>query len=381
MENRKVLLVIDWSNIMYRSLFMHQLYNKNGCTYDRKEDMQSFIYKFAVDACSIINMFKPNKVILATDGQKSWRKNILDTYKSNRVKNENINWENIYTCSNDLQKIMQNAGIDVCYVDHGEADDIMAMCKENVFEKYNDYNIIIVSADADIRQLIDFNKDNKQYCVVYNTTGRGVGSKRRMYATQSFIDWVNTEETCDIFFDGVDDNKHYIKDLLSANPIIDLTVDNPDDVVLSKILCGDDGDDVPAFYGYYNNGKWVRITPSKSKKILSLTNTTTINEFLNVPADKLKSVFETVCKREICDIDFAERLKRQRTLVELASDNFPDDIRDYKETVSYILANSQNKSFVNMQAADLFKGTEYETANKRKALDAEVLIELNKLIN
>ncbi len=35
-------------------------------------------------------------------------------------------------------------------IDHCEADDIAAMCKETVFEKYPDYNIIIVSADADM---------------------------------------------------------------------------------------------------------------------------------------------------------------------------------------------------------------------------------------
>lgn len=39
----------------------------------------------------------------------------------------------------------------VAKVEHCEADDIAAMCKEIVFEKYPNYNVIIVSADADIR--------------------------------------------------------------------------------------------------------------------------------------------------------------------------------------------------------------------------------------
>jgi hypothetical protein len=39
----------------------------------------------------------------------------------------------------------------VAQVEHCEADDIVALCKEVVFEKYHNYNIIIVSADADLR--------------------------------------------------------------------------------------------------------------------------------------------------------------------------------------------------------------------------------------
>jgi len=38
MQTNKVLLVLDWSNLMFRLLFMNSLYGKVG-NYDRIEDM------------------------------------------------------------------------------------------------------------------------------------------------------------------------------------------------------------------------------------------------------------------------------------------------------------------------------------------------------
>jgi hypothetical protein len=162
----------------------------------------------------------------------------------------------------------------IANVDHCEADDIAAMCKESVFENHPDYNIIIVSADADIRQLIDFNEVTNQYCLVYNTTGRGKGSKRHLYATESFKNWLNTTDgensNFDIFFENQDLSKQYIKNILNNNTLIELDVENPNDVVLNKIFCGDDGDCVPSFYTWYKNGKNTRITPSKERKVREL---------------------------------------------------------------------------------------------------------------
>ena len=92
--SNKVLLVIDYSNILFRSLFINQLYSTSGMkTYESEAEMKSFIYKFAMDLCSIMNIFKPNNVIIATDSQHAWRKDILpgeDGYKSNRQKSESI---------------------------------------------------------------------------------------------------------------------------------------------------------------------------------------------------------------------------------------------------------------------------------------------------
>ena len=381
--NSKVLLVIDWSNLMFRSLYIHKIFGHVVSGYELEEDLKSFTNKFAVDVCSVINMFNPSNIIIATDGQHAWRKNILpgtDGYKSNRDKDPNVNWENIYKCSDDLLEILRKRNMHVANVEHAEADDIIALIKEDVFEKHPDYNIIIVSADADIRQLISFNKETKQFCVVYNTTGRGKNSNRRMYVTKEFMDWYNEPEVNDIFFTSFDPQKYYVKELIRTNSIIELYPDNPNMVVLNKILCGDDGDNVPSFYGYYKNGKLIRITPLKAKKILEQTGSDSVQSLVE-NINKMPDALDKICKKHVDDIDYNERLLRQRQLVELNSEMFPKYICDYKETIDYMVRNCSGTSFQNMRAQELLKGTEYEGANKKKALTAAVFSDLEKKLS
>ena len=388
MENKKILLVLDWSNLLFRSLFMNSLYNQNS-GYNRIEELKSFMYKFTTDICSIVNIFRPNNIIVASDAQHAWRKevlpgdNVTPGYKSNRKKNENINWDNIYKCSDDLQEILKKYSMHIAKIERCEADDIAALCKEVVFEKYPDYNIIIVSADADIRQLIDFNEVTNQYCIVYNTTSRGKGGKRALYVTDTFNNWLNENDessSFDIFFENQDLSKQYIKNILNNNSLVELTIENPNNIVLNKIFCGDDGDCVPSFYNWYNNGKSVRITPSKEKKVRELIGINNVADLIK-GKNLLKPVFEKICKKEITDIDFDERLQRQRVLVELNSSLFPDYIQDYKQEIDKMIQDTPTVGFQNIKSSIILEGTEYEGYDKKKVLEAEIFKGMEKYMS
>lgn len=379
MKTNKTILCLDWSNILFRSLFINQLYGTK-MTYDNIEDCQSFIYKFATDVCSIINIFKPNNVILLTDSQHAWRKDVLpgeDGYKSNRQKQEGVNWDNIFKCSDDLKQLFKNAGCHVAEYEHSEADDMAALCKEVIFEKYHDYNLIIVSADADLRQLIDFDPLTNQYCAVYNTIVKGKTGKRFLYITQEMQGWLDKEDQVDIFFSNVDESKQYIKDIVSQNVKIGIEVENPNEILLHKIFCGDDGDCVPSFYSWIHNGKSVRITPAKERKIRETLGIKTIADLIQAK-DNLKPLIESIAKKDVNDININERLHRQRTLVELNSSLFPKDIQSYKDTVDYMIQSTGETVFANMKAANILKGTEYENSNKPKALTASVFKDMEK---
>ena len=379
MKTNKTILCLDWSNILFRSLFINQLYGTK-MTYDNIEDCQSFIYKFATDVCSIINIFKPNNVILLTDSQHAWRKDVLpgeDGYKSNRQKQEGVNWDNIFKCSDDLKQLFKNAGCHVAEYEHSEADDMAALCKEVIFEKYHDYNLIIVSADADLRQLIDFDPLTNQYCAVYNTIVKGKTGKRFLYITQEMQNWLDKEDQVDIFFSNVDESKQYIKDIIAQNVKIGIEIENPNEILLHKIFCGDDGDCVPSFYSWIHNGKSVRITPAKERKIRETLGIKTIADLIQAK-DNLKPLIESVAKKEVNDININERLQRQRILVELNSSLFPKDIQSYKDTIDYMVQSTGDTIFANMKAANILKGSEYENSNKPKALTASVFKDMEK---
>lgn len=378
-----IILLLDWSNLMFRSLFLHKLYEVTA-GYEREEDMKSFTHKFAVDICSIINLIKPMHTIICCDSQDAWRKDILpgeDGYKGNREKDKNINWENIYKCSDDLLKILEKQpGISVCMTSRAEADDLTAMIKEVVFEKYPQYSLIVVSSDADLQQLLDFNLNNKQFCIVYNTVAKVTTKKKHMYVPKSFKDWLDAPEVCDIFFTNynMDIMKKYFKDLLAQNANIEMVVKDSDEVLLNKILCGDDGDNVPAFYSFYKNGKLVRVTQKRSEKMMNIIGARNLKE-LTANIGQFADVMKTVFKIDEVNCDCKKRLERQKLLVELDSRLFPENIRDYKSTIDYIVGNIRNSGFRYIKADDILKGTPYEGWGKRRALEADIFKEFNKL--
>ena len=378
--NKKVLLVLDWSNLMFRSLFMTHLFGQ-GINYNSKEDINAFVAKFTTDVLFLLKIFNPNNVILATDATHAWRKDILtgiDGYKSNRKKDDFYNWDNIFQASDDLQNIFKSKGITIAKVNHGEADDITALCKELIFEKYPDWNIIIVSADADIRQLIDFKEDTKQYCLVYNTIGKRKGGKRSLYVTKEFLNWFNRPQVNDIFFSNSDYSRDYISRLLVNNSTIDLVEENPNDVVLGKIFCGDDGDCVPAFYEYYKNGKKIRVTNSKFKKLQEALEFNNINELV----DKdflIKGKLSEILKHTIDDIDCHEILQRQRVLVELNSKLFPDNVKEYKNVLDKKINTTLNINYQSLKTITFLQGSKFEKVyQEQKAQEAEIFKGLDK---
>ena len=378
-QKGETVLVLDYANFFFRAFHMSLIVNPNVGDYTREEDLVSFGYKLMTDIVSIYNIFKPRHLVLAMDGKNAWRKAILpEEYKAQRVKDENVNWEMLFGDSNDIQKILHDKlGAIVTMRDHAEGDDMMCMIKECLWNRPEAMNIIIVSSDADLRQLIDFNKETSQYCIVYNQIARPKTKKRRLYINQDFKNWLEDDQV-DIFFSNFDPIKNAINMILQNNKQIETYVENPNNVVLSKIFCGDDSDQVPSFYSYYRNGKSSRVTPSKYQKIVEMLNITEVKSLCE-QSTKLSDAIEKVCKVRPDDIDIDERLMRQRKLVELNSELFPENIREYKETIEYMLRNNIPRvSTENLKAAEILANTKYSDGGKKKTLEAEVFRDFDR---
>lgn len=379
-QKGETVLVLDFANIFFRAYHMSLVVNPNVGDYTREEDLVAFGYKLMTDFVYIYNIFKPKHLVIAMDGKNAWRKSILpEEYKALRVKDENVNWEMLYAVSDDIQNILKKKlGAVLATRDHAEGDDIMCMIKECLWNQPDAMNIIIISSDADLRQLIGFNKNTSQYCIVYNPIARPKTKKRRLYVTKDFKDWLDDDQV-DIFFSNFDPIKNAVTMILQNNKQIELWIENPDDIVLSKIFCGDDSDQVPSFYSYYRNGKASRVTPSKYQKIVEMLNIKNV-KMLCEQAPKLSEAIEKVCKVKPDDIDINERLLRQRKLVELNSELFPEKIREYKETLDYMLRNNISRTnTLPLKAADLLVGTRYEDGNQKKTLEAEVFRDFDNL--
>ena len=230
--------------------------------YDTQEECGIMARKIAMDMAFILRVFAPDRVIIACDAKHPWREKVYDDipgmdYKGNRVKDETKNWNNIFNTINSLKDIFESKGCIVCEIDNTEADDIAAMIKSTLFDKLGQ-NVILVSSDKDWCQLVDYKvdsvKNQHSYCIVYNPITNNKG-KKKVYAVKECIEWMNTPEIANIFFSNYDQGKEILKSALKKDAKMEYEAIDPQHVLLEKIICGDDGDNVPGFYEFYNNGK------------------------------------------------------------------------------------------------------------------------------
>ena len=105
----------------------------------------------------LINLFNPDKLTIACDGSKLWRKHFYPEYKANRKAQRTevpIDWDLFGKTRDEMLADLPNIyPIKSIYVKHAEADDIIAV----LTKKYHqEEEIIAVTGDADIHQLFRF---------------------------------------------------------------------------------------------------------------------------------------------------------------------------------------------------------------------------------
>lgn len=380
---KRNILVMDWSNMSFRSLYTSQ-WSSHSLSYDSDEEISNFVGKLATDICMILRTFDPDKALFAVDAQNPWRKDWLEDqevgYKGQRERNKSMNWDNIFQAMKDLQGIMEEKGFDFLYKERAEADDMMCLSKETVFKRFPDCNIIIVSSDADIRQLADFNEETSQFCLVFNPISSGKGGHKKLYMTKPCLEWFNTQDKVDIFFSNLNEEKQYLKKCLEHDKKIEVSEIDPNDVVLGKIFCGDSGDNVPSFYEYYDKGKKKKLSETKYKHIKESLCLESVEDLDQKKDVLLKESLEASLKHKVDDIDVASRLDRQKKLVELKSENFPKGLKDYSADVEILLKKPYDGlPMSSIQMAKILDGTKFGGLAKAKRVRAaDVFKDLDK---
>lgn len=386
-------LIFDLNNIAFRSLFIVGGYGSKQYTFDSQNEVDQLVRKMAMDVSFITRIVNPSRIILALDS-KSWRKDINieenEGYKSGRVKSKVINWDNVFGAITDFAKTMENQGMIVSKIENAEADDIIAMWKnELVFNQHQ--HVIIVSGDEDVRQLVQFyplegsNKNKMIFSTVYNPFMQGKNATRKLYVPRYFEEWINTVDTADIFNmkGSIDVDKQDFKQILSAEKTKMEFVEGRM-IALRKLFCGDDGDDVPSFFTWINDkGKEERLTNSKFEKIYAaLLNSP--DELLDYEdlfdrKDKLEVEIAKVCKHKP-PFKIEDRLNRQMKLVVLCPAIFPEQIqRDFENAKTEAL-NKPRVNYGSSSMYNLLEGTKYVSERKTKGTEATIFGEIDKTI-
>jgi len=380
-------IVFDTQNLFFRSTFTVGGYGKSNYTFDSQTELDQLMRKVSMDISSIIRIVNPNRIIFTLDST-SWRKSISidenEGYKGNRKESEFINWNNVYRVMNEFTQILEANNFIVTKIKNAEADDIMALWRDELLFNKGQH-VIIVSGDEDIRQLVKTSnsEDGKKiFATVYNPFTQGKNATKKLFATKEFSEWLDDDEGPGDFFDrGIDVDKEDFKRILSEKAKLDII--NGDEIALRKVFCGDDGDNVPAIYTWLEKNKKdedkkIRITESKFIKIKNYVGFNEPLELLD--SAKQANVFEQII--EICKhkppFKIEERLDRQLKLVVLNRKLFPKQIvNDFDEKLKqdYEKPNQRPQS-INMNS--ILEGTRY-VDNKNRGTTSSIFQQIDRI--
>jgi hypothetical protein len=351
----KVNLILDSNNIFYSSTdltkYAKRLNVKIPKTFKRLgslEQVELFVDKIEYDVIMLLENIKVYDDIYLVQDSSSWRKKVLIngeySYKRNRkTKNDDIDWAGYERGVNTF--LEKNSHIKRFKVDGLEGDDLIYLINEHLLNDSEDNLNIIVSTDSDFKQLL------KPRTIIYNQhwkNPRFVVSNDFDFEYIKYLENKNkknnhkVDDSVDLFdvsFLNIKNKPKSVYSYITEN--FDIEKVNRWEGICTKIISGDDKDNVPSIYtwkkpdkvvkGIVKEGDWVRITPKyiklifdefKEKKI-EITPKNMFQNF-NLIFDSLeKSTKQNLNRKEIL-----ESMKRNYMLLVLNKKNIPEILNE-----------------------------------------------------
>lgn len=201
-----------------------------------------------------------DNVVLVGDGG-SWRKQLPVphqlrnvTYKGNREKQDDVDWDHVFKSLNDLMNNARGVGVTVSQTLSAEGDDWVWYWSRKLNSEGT--NVLIWSIDRDLQQLVRRLPDGVFTAWYSDRSGLCLPS---YYENSKEIDPV------DYFMSPIQLDADII-DNLKVNAGGKVTYVNPDEVVIEKVLCGDSGDNIKAVVRFEKGGRVYRFSEGDLKK-------------------------------------------------------------------------------------------------------------------
>lgn len=363
-------IIIDGNYLFYKTLFVSKGYGTmpDGRKYlSNKNEMGVFIRKVATDLVYSLNTFSGYSRIIFTKDSKSWRKQIdipgKEGYKSGRSYAEDVDWNMFFTLMNEFTEILKEYGVIISTIDTAEGDDLMYLWSDYLNNKENPENVIVFTGDGDLTQITNFNDD--VYTAVYVNK-----AKSKLIVKPGMKEWLKDREEDRNQFDIFSDNA--LKKIMTNDGIdliravyekIETEEVDPNYVILSKILCGDDGDDIPSIWEWKKDGKPKRITNRFIGKVynelMERNNYINIDELVNNPRvrNRVRLTLQEATKVQMPPDIFYEKMKVNALLAHLSKDKIPQNIIDEFNATKDNLLKNKLKKFDNIE---LLAGTKFE---------------------
>lgn len=275
MNKCTLLIDFNWLTISRFSIMMDKFEKSNPPTI-RNLAKQELKDTMAHSINIILNRFPCiDNIVIAADGG-SWRKTLPIpeslqniTYKGNREQKIEYDWDAIFGASNELLKNCKEIGLTCTQFNNIEGDDWIWYWSRRL--NADGIHCIIWSIDNDLKQLVQKDSNTGAFTVWYN-------DKNGLWINEELQEPVLND--IDFFMMPPTYNSPILETLKSKTKST-VNYVRPDDIILSKVICGDSGDNIKSVFRYEKNGRTYRVSEKEWNKIADEYNIVSINCLLN----------------------------------------------------------------------------------------------------
>ncbi len=310
----KVDLVIDGNFVLSKLVFT---LHKNNILYGLNKALETAVsnyrkwYPFA------------NIYLVSDSREKSWRKEFIDQYKTNRKKDSDIDWVFVYNAYDEFKQQISN-GIKVLEAPTVEGDDWISYLVERA--NRNSRSVIIVSNDYDIKQLVKYNLDPLTINVMTNE----MYNKEKLFLPKNYQIFINSVKKLpndDVF--NLNDNSEFLLLMDRFINKYEIHEINPIESLFVKLIAGDQSDNINSVWSQVRNGRKRGIGAKGAQGIYN-EYLTEFGEVSLTDPDLYENMADLICEKKKLSKSqipsIVSNIERNVKLIDLRIINFPDEI-------------------------------------------------------
>lgn len=261
-----------------------------------------------------------NVYLVSDSKEKSWRKDIVDTYKGTRKKDTDIDWNFVYTAYEEFKKSLKGH-IRVLEESKIEGDDWLSYLTEKANKEGR--STLIVSNDYDIKQLVTYGTSPLYINIMTNE----MYNKEKLFLPKNyktFINIVSKLPNDDIF--NPNDNTEFLGLINKFINRYEIHEINSVESLITKIISGDQSDNITSVWSVVKNGKKRGIGTAGAQTIYN-EYVTEFGEIDLRDPDLYENIADLICekkklsKTQISSI--VENIEQNVRLIDLRISNLP----------------------------------------------------------
>jgi len=319
----KTTLIIDGNWLLMSRLgLIKDSFNKalsNNELIRAKNDMVDFVAQSINKAINFWSNLIDNIIMVQDSG--SWRKELpkpklyTETYKGNRVADDNVAWDYVWRALDEICKNFENNNITCVAEKSIEGDDWCWYWSRYLNRK--GVNTIIWTSDSDLKQLVQEDEQTGAWTAWYNDkSGLVVHEKYDRDDMDILMDF----DAKNVFMEGI------------CHRVQDVKYINPDDIVMDKVICGDAGDNIKSIIRYQTKTtkgtlRTLSVSLNEWHKVKNELGITNFQQFESKKMEIIRNLRNLPRFNDFCanDNEIAELFDFNIILVRLAKEQIPHD--------------------------------------------------------